>query len=91
MHPVSTLLFLFGYALAVPTLSKLRQIIAEEHRLAFAGHQIGMTVASLGWMLRGRWVIVAIHVVWMIIARVWFGLDRGGSGERPRRRGATNG
>ncbi len=74
MHPASTLLFLIGYGLAIPTGSRLLAIVARQHRLAFMGHQIGVIVAALGWALRGKTILFVIHLVWLVAARVWFGL-----------------
>ncbi|MCP3992897.1 MAG: hypothetical protein GY724_27795 [Actinomycetia bacterium] len=72
MHPVSTALFLLGYGLALPIVFRLTRIIAAQHRLAFAGHQIGMTVALLAWALSGRVAMAVIHGLWLIVARLWF-------------------
>lgn len=74
MHPVSTILFLFGYALTLPALTRLVAVMNERQRLPFAGHQLGMGVALIGWLLRGRWLIAGLHLTWMIGARVWFAL-----------------
>ncbi len=89
MHPVSTILFIFGYALTLPALTRLVAVMNERHRLPFAGHQLGMGVALLGWLLRGRWVIAGLHLVWMVVARVWFALGKSATtppapGERRR-------
>lgn len=74
MHPVSTALFIVGYGLALPILFRLVRIIAAQNRLAFAGHQIGMVIALLGWILNGRVMMAIIHGLWIIGARLWFGL-----------------
>ncbi len=97
MHPVSTILFLFGYALTLPALTRLVAVMNERQRLPFAGHQLGMGVALVGWLLRGRWLIAGIHLAWMVAARVWFALGTsattppGQQSRRPGRRGGTNG
>lgn len=80
MHPVSTALFLLGYGLSLPIVFRLVSIIAQQQRLAFAGHQVGMAIALLGWILNGRVMMAAIHAVWIIAARIWFGTaSRSGS------------
>ncbi len=82
MHPVSTALFLLGYGLGLPIAFRLTRIVAAQHRTAFAGHQIGFGVATLGWLVSGRITMVLIHVLWLIGARLWFawGGDRAPSG-----------
>lgn len=72
MQPVSTLLFFVGYLLALPVALKMTTVVAKQHRMAFAGHQIGVGIATLGWLSRGSFVIALIHVAWMIGTRVWF-------------------
>lgn len=76
MHPVSTALFLLGYGLALPIGLRMTAIVSQQHRLAFVGHQVGVAIALLGWVLRGSVVIALIHVVWLVGARVWFQLGR---------------
>jgi len=72
VHPVSTALFILGYALALPIGSRMAAIVAQQHRLSFVGHQIGVAIATLGWLIRGNVVITVIHVVWLIGVRLWF-------------------
>jgi len=36
------------------------------------GHQIGVIVAALGWMVRGSYPIAGGHLAWLIVARVAF-------------------
>jgi hypothetical protein len=74
VHPVSTVFFLLGYALALPAAFRMRDIVAQQHRLALAGHQAGLTLASVGWLLRGSVSIAVIHLAWAIGVRVWFAL-----------------
>lgn len=76
MHPVTTALFLLGYGLAIPIAMRMTSIVAQQHRLALAGHQIGVGVAFLGWLLRGSLMIAVIHVVWLAGVRFWFHLSR---------------
>ena len=77
MHPLSTILLLVGYVLALPIALKMPIVVAKQHRLAFTGHQAGVTVALLGWLTRGTYSIVVIHVLWLIGARIWFSADPG--------------
>lgn len=72
MHPLSTVLFLAGYGLALPLAARLSAIIAARQRLAFAGHQVGVVVALIGWLARGSIVMALLHVVWAVAARIWF-------------------
>ena len=76
MHPVSTALFLLGYGLALPIALQMSRIVAQQHRLAFVGHQVGVTIALVGWAIRGTITIALIHVLWVIGVRVWFHLGR---------------
>lgn len=71
---MSTALFLLGYGLSLPIVFKLVAIIANQHRVAFAGHQIGMALALLGWLINGRVAMAVIHGLWLIGARIWFGM-----------------
>jgi hypothetical protein len=74
VHPVSTALFLLGYGLSLPIVFRLTRIIATQNRLAFAGHQVGMAMALVGWAVSGRVLMAVIHGAWLIGARIWFGL-----------------
>jgi hypothetical protein len=68
VHPLSTALFLLGYALAVPIVSRLPGIIARQQRLAMWGHQLGVLLAASGWLLRGQVAVALIHGVWLVVA-----------------------
>lgn len=72
MHPLSTVLFIAGYGLALPLAGRLGTIVAGQQRLAFAGHQIGVVVALLGWLVRGSFVMATLHAVWVVGARLWY-------------------
>lgn len=72
VHPLSTALFLLGYGLALPIGMNLGRIAAQRQSLALAGHQIGVILALVGWLLRGSLALAAAHVVWLIVAGVWF-------------------
>lgn len=91
MNPIATALFLVGYGLALPIGARLPTVVADQHRLAMWGHQLGILIAALGWALRGRPIMAVIHLLWLALAGVWFGFrpafgrrtnnDRGGSGQ----------
>ena len=74
MHPVSTALFLVGYGLAIPIGLRMTTIVAHQQRLALTGHQVGVGLALLAWLLRGSITIAIIHVLWLVGVRVWFAL-----------------
>lgn len=83
MHPVSTAFFLLGYGLSLPIATRLASIVASQQRLGLWGHQVGMLMAATGWILRGQALVMVGHLVWMIIAQVWFTLA-GGRAKKPR-------
>jgi len=72
VHPLSTVLFLAGYGLALPLAGRLAAIVAGQQRLAFAGHQVGVVIALFGWLLRGSFVMATLHLVWVVAARLWY-------------------
>lgn len=78
MQPVSTLLFFVGYLLAVPIAFRMPSVVAKQHRIALTGHQLGVFLATAGWLSRGGVVIAAIHIAWMIGVRVWFSANPSG-------------
>lgn len=82
MHPLSTALFVLGYALALPVIARLGRVRASGNRFAIIGHQVGMIVALLGWALRGSVALTLFHVVWIVGIRIWFGNDRPGTDHR---------
>ena len=53
------------------------QVVARQHRLAMTGHQIGVAIATIGWLTRGAVVIAVIHIAWMIGVRLWFSSNTG--------------
>lgn len=73
MHPVSTALFLVGYGLALPIALRLPSVVSEQNRLAIWGHQLGLLIVTLGWVMRGGVTVAVIHLAWMALASVWFG------------------
>lgn len=76
VHPLSTALFLLGYGLALPIAARLATVVERQQRLAMWGHQAGVLLATLGWVLRGQILVAAIHVVWLLGAYGWFELRR---------------
>ncbi|MGI9596474.1 MAG: hypothetical protein ACR2QK_09955 [Acidimicrobiales bacterium] len=72
MHPLSTALFVLGYGLAIPIAGRLPTIVAGQQRLAMWGHQAGILLAAIGWLLRGQVLIAFAHLIWLVIAYVWF-------------------
>lgn len=80
MHPVSTALFLLGYALAVPIGTKIGSVVARQHRLALWGHHTGILIAAVGWLMRGQVLVAAAHGLWLGGVSVWYEL----SGSRRR-------
>ena len=95
MHPASTAFLILGYALALPIGMRMASIVSQQHRLAFTGHQVGVGLALLGWVIRGSIMISLIHVVWLVGVRLWFQLgrpqnqrdDSNGSADSPPRGG----
>ena len=73
VHPLSTVLFLAGYGLALPLGSRLPSIVANQQRLAFAGHQFGILIALVGWLSRGSFILATLHLVWVVATRIWYG------------------
>ena len=73
---MTTALFLLGYGLAIPIAMRMTSIVAQQHRVALAGHQIGVGLAFLAWLLRGSLVIAVIHLFWLVGVRFWFQWSR---------------
>lgn len=69
---MSTALFILGYALALPIAAKMTTIVERQNRLAILGHQIGIMLATLGWILRGAVFVAIAHGLWLAIAYAWF-------------------
>ena len=69
---MSTLLFLIGYGLVVPIAAFRSRIKPKMLATAFGGHQLGLGIAALGWLLRSNVWVAAAHVAWAVVARVWF-------------------
>ncbi len=82
MHPLSTALFLLGYALAIPIAGRLPAVVARQQRLAIWGHQFGVLLAAAGWLMRGQVMVTAVHVVWLVIAYGWFEIMGGRAAQR---------
>lgn len=74
VHPLSTIIFLLGYGLALPIGAKFGAVRASQNRLALIGHQAGVGLAALGWALRASAAMFLVHVLWLLAARIWFSL-----------------
>ena len=74
MHPLSTVLFLAGYGLALPLAGRIATIVGNQQRLAFAGHQVGVLIALIGWLTRGAFVVATLHAVWVIATKIWYAM-----------------
>ena len=72
---MSTALFLVGYGLAIPIGMRLGHVARTGNRLALAGHQVGVVIALVGWLLRGSVALTVAHVVWLVAARIWFSVS----------------
>lgn len=59
-------------------------MVSSQNRLALWGHQLGMILVCVGWVLRGQALVAVGHLIWMIIAQTWFTLA-GGRSNRPSR------
>lgn len=90
MHPLSTALFLLGYALAIPVAMRMPTVVARQNRLGLFGHQAGMMVAGLGWLLRGQILVTVAHGIWLAIAYGWFQINSTPR-SRPSRRSSRHG
>lgn len=75
---MSTALFLLGYGLSLPIATRLASVVATKNRLAMWGHQLGVSLAAVGWVTRGQIPVALAHVVWMTGAGLWFRLSSGG-------------
>ncbi len=84
MHPLSTALFLLGYALALPIAGRLPSIVANQQRLAMWGHQMGILFASLGWLVRGQVLVGFAHIIWLVAAYAWFTIKGASRSRSPR-------
>lgn len=84
MHPLSTALFLLGYALALPIASRLPTIVGRQQRLAILGHQFGVLLAAMGWLLRGQVMVAVLHGIWLAIVYGWFEIAAGRSRSRSK-------
>ncbi len=67
MHPISTLLLILGYALAMPIAVRLASVRPRLVGLAIGGYQVGVIVAGLGWLLRGFRLVALAHLVWALL------------------------
>jgi hypothetical protein len=72
-------MFFVGYLLALPIALRMSSVVAQQHRMALTGHQVGVGLATVGWLTRGAFVIAIIHVAWMVGVRLWFSANPSGS------------
>jgi hypothetical protein len=72
VNPIGIALLLVGYGLVVPIATKMNRVVRTQNRLALTGHQIGILVVCLGWMVGGRVPLIWIHLLWAIVAVIWF-------------------
>lgn len=73
------MLFLLGYALAVPVALRFAKVATAQKSIGLLGHQLGVIIAGIGWALRGKLIIVGLHVVWLVVAKIWFSMAKGGA------------
>jgi hypothetical protein len=72
VNPIGIALLLVGYGLVVPIATKMHRVVRSQNRLALTGHQFGILVVCLGWMVGGRVPLIWIHLLWAIVAVIWF-------------------
>jgi hypothetical protein len=72
VNPIGIALLLVGYLLVVPVATKMRHVVENQNRLALSGHQFGILVVCLGWMVGGRVQLIWVHLLWAVVAVVWF-------------------
>lgn len=73
MNPLALLLVMLGYSLAIPIGSKLPEVIRTKNKLALTGHQIGVIIAGGGWLLGARTALAWVHLIWLLVASIWYG------------------
>ncbi len=64
---------MLGYSLAIPIGSKLPEVIRTRNKLALTGHQVGVIIAGLGWLVGARTPLVWMHLIWLLVASIWYG------------------
>ncbi|MFW2381771.1 MAG: hypothetical protein ACN4GZ_08450 [Acidimicrobiales bacterium] len=72
MNPIGIALLLVGYGLVIPVATKMNRVVRSQNRLALTGHQFGILIVCLGWMVGGRVPLVWIHLLWAVVAVIWF-------------------
>lgn len=72
VNPVALLLVVVGYGLAIPVATQLPKVVRTGNRLALTGHQIGVSVAAVGWLIGGRTPLLWLHLLWLLAAAIWF-------------------
>ncbi len=53
-------------------IGKIGTVVRKQNRLAMLGHQFGLLIAGLGWIVGGRPQLIWIHLLWAVAAIVWF-------------------
>lgn len=72
MNPVALLLLVVGYGLALPIATRFPTVVRTGNRMALVGHQVGVAVAAVGWVVGGRTPLLWLHVLWLLVAAIWF-------------------
>jgi hypothetical protein len=72
VQPVPVLLCLLAYPPFLLTLARWGDIVRSQARMAALGHLIAGFVVVVAWLLAGRPAFAAIHVAWLVVARLWF-------------------
>lgn len=72
VHPLSTALFILGYALLLPIAFKMSTVVERQNRLALYGHQVGVLIVILGWAFRGAVFVAIGHAIWLVLVHLWF-------------------
>lgn len=50
----------------------MSKVVRTQNGMALVGHQAGVVIAGIGWIVSGRWFMALLHVVWIAGARTWF-------------------
>lgn len=73
-----TVLFAFGYPVAVVVIAFFKRVVRERKLAWFASHQVAMAAIVAGWSIRGRASPVVVNGIWFVVAAAWWVL--GGRG-----------
>ncbi len=72
MNPIALVLLLIGYVLTVPIASRMKRVVESQNRLAMSGHQFGIGIICVGWVVGGRAPLIWLHILWAVAAIIWF-------------------